>query len=95
MENEERESLGKLGAWLGVVGNLLLITVKVIAGILGGSQGLIAEAIHSSADLISSLGVLVGVKVSNRPPDQDHPLVMAKLNRLQQWLCPQYLSLQG
>ena len=73
MENDERESLGKLGAWLGVGGNFLLTTIKLAAGIWGGSQGLVAEAIHSSADLISSFGVLFGIRIANRPADEDHP----------------------
>lgn len=73
MQNNERESLGNLGAWLGIGGNLLLIMMKLAAGFIGRSQGLIAEAIHSSADLLSSVGVLAGIKISNRPPDADHP----------------------
>ncbi len=73
MEQMQKESLGKLGAWLGVAGNTLLIAIKLAAGVWGGSQGLVAEAIHSSADLLSSIGVLIGVRIANLPPDSSHP----------------------
>lgn len=73
MDVAERRSLGNFGAWLGVGGNFGLIIIKLIAGVVGKSQGLIAEAIHSGADLLSSISALIGVKIANRPADAEHP----------------------
>jgi len=67
------EALGLAGAWLGVGGNLFLALIKLGAGIAGKSQGLIAEAVHSMVDLFSSIGVLIGLKISFLPADKRHP----------------------
>lgn len=53
--------------------NLTLSLGKGIAGILGHSDALIADAIESFADVFSSLIVLFGLRYANKPPDEDHP----------------------
>jgi len=57
---------------LNVFGNILLIIVKLIGGILGRSQALIADAFHSAGDICISLFFLISLKVSGAPPDEDH-----------------------
>jgi len=52
--------------------NLGLCIVKLLGGILGGSQALIADAVHSLSDVIIAILVIVGLKVSSVPPDDDH-----------------------
>lgn len=55
----------KIGAYsIGV--NLILVAIKGFLGFLSGSVALIADAIHSSTDVISSITVLVGIKISKR-----------------------------
>lgn len=64
------------GIRLAVVGmavNLGLAVVKIATGVLGNSYALIADGIESSADVISSLVVIGGLKLSARPADDDHP----------------------
>ncbi|HUH34856.1 MAG TPA: cation diffusion facilitator family transporter [Moheibacter sp.] len=56
-----------------IFGNLLMAVVKFIAGVLGNSYALIADAIESSADVFSSVLVLVGLKFSTKPADENHP----------------------
>ena len=58
--------------WLSIAGNLLMILVKGIAGILGNSYALVADAIESLTDVFSSFVVLFGIKYSNRPADKNH-----------------------
>src|SRR5205085_7579241 len=58
---------------LGIVVNLLLAVTKGIAGFLGSSYALIADAIESLTDVFSSLIVYLGLRVAMRPPDEDHP----------------------
>jgi len=75
MVNSQRESyrLGRRGAWLGIFSNLLLFAVKLLAGIFGRSQAMIADAFHTASDCLTSLGVLVGFKIAEKPADKHHP----------------------
>ncbi len=52
--------------------NLGLCVIKLIGGIFGSSQALIADAIHSLSDVLVAVLVIVGLKVSSTPPDDDH-----------------------
>ena len=56
-----------------IVGNILLAGIKFMAGVLGNSYALIADAIESTADVLSSVLVLVGLKYSTKPADENHP----------------------
>lgn len=58
---------------IGIGVNVLLATGKAIAGILGHSYALIADAIESGMDILSSSMVLVGLKVAALPADENHP----------------------
>lgn len=69
----DRFAKAETGAWVGIIGNILLAGVKGIAGFLSGSQALIADAFHSASDVAGSFAVLVGLKAAKRPPDKDHP----------------------
>ena len=55
-----------------LVGNAALLIVKLIGGILGRSQALIADALHSVSDLIISVFLVAGLHVSKVPPDEEH-----------------------
>ncbi|HLV23174.1 MAG TPA: cation diffusion facilitator family transporter [Moheibacter sp.] len=56
-----------------IVGNILFALIKFIAGVLGNSYALIADAIESTADMLSSILVLIGLKYSTKPADENHP----------------------
>lgn len=58
---------------LGILVNAILAVIKGIAGILGNSYALIADAIESTTDIASSLIVWGGLKISGIPADFDHP----------------------
>lgn len=58
---------------IGILVNALLAVVKGIAGVLGNSYALIADAIESSSDVLSSFIVWGGLKIASKPPDVDHP----------------------
>lgn len=57
----------------GLVGNLLLAGVKFLFGVLGHSQALVADAVHSVSDMATDVAVLVGVKYWSEPADPEHP----------------------
>lgn len=59
--------------WVGLGWNVALSVGKFFAGIFGGSQALVADAIHSASDFITDIAVLVGSRFWNSPPDADHP----------------------
>ena len=53
--------------------NIILTIVKGTVGIIGNSQAMIADAIESCADIISSFVVLVGLNFLPKAPDKNHP----------------------
>ncbi|MBX7255681.1 MAG: cation diffusion facilitator family transporter [Candidatus Hydrogenedentes bacterium] len=58
---------------VGVLINLALAIIKGVAGILGNSYALIADAMESSLDVFQSIVVWSGLRIAARPPDKDHP----------------------
>lgn len=52
--------------------NLLLVVMKFVAGIVGRSAAMVADAVHSLSDLLSDIIVLVCTKISGKPQDADH-----------------------
>ena len=71
MSNQAKQAM--FATTLGVIGNIVLTIIKLWGGIVGNSRALIADAVHSASDVISSFVVLFGVRASNKPPDDDHP----------------------
>ncbi|OFY64423.1 MAG: cobalt-zinc-cadmium resistance protein [Bacteroidetes bacterium RIFCSPLOWO2_02_FULL_36_8] len=59
--------------YISITGNAGLAIIKWITGYLGNSFALISDAIESSADILSSILVLFGIKYSLKPPDRNHP----------------------
>ena len=57
---------------VGSAGNVALLTFKFIAGVLGNSSAMIADAVHSLSDFITDVVVLLFVSISAKPQDQSH-----------------------
>ncbi len=53
--------------------NLALSALKLIAGIVASSSAMISDAVHSASDVFSTLIVMVGVKMSGKEADKEHP----------------------
>jgi len=68
-----RFSQGLRAVLFGVVSNLGLIVLKAVVGVLGHSEALVADAVHSAADLVNSLLAFASLLVSRRPADITHP----------------------
>jgi cation diffusion facilitator family transporter len=73
---------GVRAAQLGLLVNFLLTLVKLVAGIVGHSYALVADAIESSTDIFSSLVVWGGLQVASRPADESHPYGHGKAESL-------------
>ena len=57
---------------IGSIGNLFLVIFKFIAGIIGRSDAMIADAVHSLSDFATDVIVLLFVRISAKPQDKDH-----------------------
>lgn len=60
-------------SFCGILLNLFLTILKVVVGIVGHSHALVVDGIHSSTDLLASFVVSVGIKLSAKPADEQHP----------------------
>ena len=56
-----------------IVGNIILSLFKLMAGILAHSGAMISDAVHSASDVFSSIVVIIGVKLSAKASDKEHP----------------------
>ena len=64
----------KIASILGVVGNLFLLIIKGIIGIISNSQAMVADSFNSAGDILSSLMTYIGNKIASKPSDDDHNL---------------------
>lgn len=74
--------LGLMATGIGMAVNLLLAILKIATGLLGNSYALVADGIESTADIVSSLVVWTGPKISSFPADDDHPYGHGKAESL-------------
>lgn len=68
-----RYDRGKRASVFGLTVNLVLGAGKLVAGVLGHSQALVADAVESLGDSVGSLIVWRALHVASKPPDSDHP----------------------
>ena len=71
---------------VGSAGNAALLTFKFIAGILGNSSAMIADAVHSMSDFVTDILVLVFVSISAKPQDQSHDYGHGKFETIASFL---------
>lgn len=60
------------GAYISILAYIFLSTLKLIIGYIGHSKGLWADGLNNTTDIVASIAVLIGLKISKRPPDKDH-----------------------
>lgn len=77
-----RYAYGRLASITGLVCNLLLFGVKLLAGVLSGSLAIIADAFNNLSDAGSVVVTLVGFKLSSAPADRDHPFGHGRMEYL-------------
>jgi len=59
---------------LGIIGNIFLLIIKTVIGIITKSQAMIADSVNSAGDIFSSLMTFIGNKIASKPKDEDHNL---------------------
>lgn len=67
------ENIANRVSFITIVGNVLLSIIKLLAGIIAHSNAMISDAIHSASDVFSTIIVIIGIKLSARKPDKEHP----------------------
>lgn len=72
MKEKDREKSIYRVTLAGSAVNVVLLVFKFVAGFLGGSAAMIADAVHSLSDFITDVIVLLFVKLSSKPEDSDH-----------------------
>ncbi|MCL6516519.1 cation diffusion facilitator family transporter [Alicyclobacillus sp.] len=95
MTDAKEHRQAQAGAWASVLVNLVLTVGKGAIGILAGSRALVADAIHSAADLAGSVAVIVGLMVARKPPDRDHPYGHGKAELISSFIVAGLLAAAG
>ena len=80
LEQRKKET-NRITLW-GVAVNLVLAVIKIVGGVIGQSQALLADGIHSLSDLASDAMVLIAVKHAGEDADEDHPYGQARYETL-------------
>lgn len=73
MNEVEFEKTAVKVSMVSIVGNIILSTLKLLAGIVAHSGAMISDAVHSASDVFSSIVVIIGVKLSAKKSDKEHP----------------------
>jgi len=89
--NQTSNSTTKSAVLFGLFSNLALIAIKAVAGILGNSFALLADAVESATDALSSLFLWMGLRYAQRPPDENHPYGHGRLEPLLTFLVVAFL----
>lgn len=79
--DERQKKIRSITLW-GVLINIFLVALKLVSGIFIGSSALIADGVHSLSDLATDFVVLIGIRLSSRPADKDHPYGHGKLDTI-------------
>lgn len=67
------EKIAYKASIISIIGNVFLSLFKLISGILGHSIAMISDAVHSISDVFSTIVVMIGIKISNKDIDDNHP----------------------
>ena len=78
-----------------IIVNLLLAAFKFAAGAIGHSGAMISDAVHSSSDVLGSLIVIAGVKMSEKSSDKDHPYGHERMESVASLILAGILAIAG
>ncbi|WP_087973376.1 cation diffusion facilitator family transporter [Oceanobacillus rekensis] len=72
MNHSDNLKRGEKGAWLSIFAYIVLAITKLYIASVGNSDALRADGLNNSTDVIASIAVLIGLKISRKPPDEVH-----------------------
>lgn len=67
------EQIAMQVSWNTIVGNIILSAFKLFAGIFAHSAAMVSDAAHSMSDVVSTVFVMIGVRLAGQKPDKEHP----------------------
>ncbi len=79
VEYVECSDCEKKAAWISLISNLILAFFKAVVGFISGSKAILADSLYSFKDFVTSLVVLIGLKFSVKPADENHPYGHGKI----------------
>lgn len=71
--SKTNEQIAMKTSWNTIIGNVALTVFKLAAGFTGRSAAMVSDAVHSLSDVLSTVIVMIGVKLSNQTADKEHP----------------------
>ena len=92
---DQHSKLGYREGLVSVILNLLLFVLKYYAGIASASLALIADAWHTLSDSLTSLVVILGIKLSSKKPDKGHPFGHGRWEQISALIIAILLALVG
>lgn len=93
--NTQNKDLAIKVSVMSITINIVLSIIKLVAGIISHSSALISDAVHSASDVVSTIIVIVGVNISSKQPDKEHPYGHERLESISALLLAIILSATG
>lgn len=78
-----------------IIGNIFLSIFKFVAGVIGKSNAMISDSIHSLSDVLSTVIVIIGLKLSNKKADNSHPYGHERMECVAAFLLSIFLLITG
>lgn len=82
-------------SFVSIIINILLVAVKLFAGLVAHSTAIISDAVHSLSDIVGTIFVVIGVKMSNKKADHSHPYGHEKMECLTSIVLAGILAVTG
>ena len=95
MEVKQTQRIAMKTSVISIIGNLLLSVFKLIAGLVASSSAMVSDAVHSASDVFSTVIVMIGVKVSSKEADDDHPYGHERFEAIASGLLSMVLAVIG
>ena len=92
---EVRGKYASLSGFTGIIVNIFLFIVKLVVGILAASVAIIADAFNNIADAGSSIVTLIGVRLSSKHVDKEHPMGHGRIEYVAGFIVDMFILLVG
>lgn len=73
IQKNDFQKIANKVSFVTIIGNVILSAFKLIAGIIGHSNAMLSDAVHSISDVFSTFVVIIGIKLASKEPDKEHP----------------------
>ncbi len=90
-----RKQYGILGGSIGILCNMVLFLMKIIAGILSSSIAVVADAFNNLSDAASSVVTIIGFKMVAKPPDEKHPFGHGRIEYISSLIISMVIIMMG